>query len=208
MPESAASPAVRGRRRARREEWSTQRVVLRLLRRHLPCGTFFSALENSPRSALAGMMAKQRGTRPGLPDLLFVWPGRGRRPHPVVVAVELKSRGGIASPAQRQIRDELVAAGARWWLARTPRACLLALFRSRIPLVNYTPPPGLADWEGPFPDPYERLPQHPAVRRERLAAARRYRARRREAARLAMGEAVTQPQAGCAIIPMSTFRRQ
>ena len=125
-------------------------------------------------SAIAGNLARQRGTRPGLPDWIFVWCG-------VIVCIELKSRAGIASAVQRQVRDELLAASVKhWWLARTPKDCLLALYLSGIPLRNYTRPDKLADWEGPFENPHARLPQHPAVRRERQAAARRYRKRRRQ----------------------------
>jgi len=148
MPDDrAASPAVRGRRRARLQEWRTQTVVARMLKRCLPKGCFYTALENAPRNALAGMMAKQRGTRSGLPDWLIIWCGG-------VVCVELKSHAGIASPAQREIRDELLAAGVKhWWLCRTARAVLLALHCSGIPLRSYTPPDELDDWEGPFADP-------------------------------------------------------
>jgi len=60
-----------------------------------------------------------------------------------------------------------------WWRCRTSRSVLRALHLSGIPLRNCTLPDQLADWEGPFADPHVRLPQHPAVRRERQAAARR-----------------------------------
>jgi hypothetical protein len=100
----------------------------------------------------------------------------------------MQSRRGVASKVQRQIRDELLAAGVKfWWLARTPRAFLIALHRSGVPLIRWNPPKKLARWEGPFENPHARLPQHPAVARERAAAQQRYRQRRREreAARLA-----------------------
>ena len=149
-------------------------TVVRMLKRHAPAGMFATALENAPRSAFAGALAKLRGTRSGLPDWWFVWCGAS-------VCIELKSRAGIASKAQRQIRDELLAAGVKhWWLCRTARAFLLALHLSGIPLRNYTPPAKLEPFAGPFPDPYARLPMHPAVRHERQAAARRYRERRRQ----------------------------
>jgi len=41
--------------------------------------------------------------------------------------VELKSRAGVASKTQKQIRAELLPAGAVWWLARSARAALMAL---------------------------------------------------------------------------------
>jgi len=180
MPERATeTPAVRGRRRARQQEWQVQRVVARMLSRCLPQGCFATALENAPRSAFAGQMARLRGTRAGLPDWVFVWRGAGKRPRPVIVCIELKSRAGIASKAQRQVRDELVAVGCKYWLARAANAAMTALHLSGVPVRNWTPRP-LAPWEGPFRDPYARLPMHPAVRRERQAAARRYRERRRQ----------------------------
>jgi hypothetical protein len=124
-PASAAarSFAIAQRRKGRAEEWGTQTRVAQLLRRHLPPGVFATTLENAPRNALSGLRAKQRGTRSGLPDLLIIWRGG-------IVFVEMKSRRGIASKAQRQIRDELLGAGVRfWWLARTPCSCLVALHR-------------------------------------------------------------------------------
>jgi hypothetical protein len=125
------------------------------------------------------MLAKQRGTRPGLPDLLIVWRG-------IIVWIEVKSHRGIASKVQRQVRDELLAAGVKWWwLARSPRACLLALHLSGVPLVKWTPPSRLQGWEGPFKNPHARLPQHPTVARERREARKRSRERKREAAQLA-----------------------
>jgi hypothetical protein len=46
-----------------REERHTQTRVAELLRRHLPAAVFAAALENAPRTALAGLLAKQPGTR-------------------------------------------------------------------------------------------------------------------------------------------------
>jgi hypothetical protein len=173
--DASESLAVVRRKFARREEWTTQTRVAKLLERHLPAGCFSTALENAPRSRLAGLLTKLRGTRPGLPDVWVIWLGEN-------VFVELKSRSGIASKVQRQVRDELLAAGVKfWWLARTPRACLLALHLSGVPLIRWRPPKEpLPEWEGPFPNPHVRLPMHPVVARERAAAQQRYRERRRE----------------------------
>jgi hypothetical protein len=62
-----------------------------------------------------------------MPDWLCIWCGEN-------IFIELKSRRGVASRVQKQIRDELLAAGVKfWWLARTlglffspcsARACL------------------------------------------------------------------------------------
>jgi hypothetical protein len=110
-----------------------------------------------------------------LPDVWIIWRGEN-------FFVELKSRSGIASKAQRQIRDELLASGVKfWWLARTPAAFLLALHLSGVPLVGWKPPKKpLPSWAGPFANPHARLPMHPVVARERAVAQRRYRERRRE----------------------------
>jgi len=70
---AVAELAVQRRRECRREEWNTQTRVAALLKRHLPIGCFSTALGNSPRSPLAGFLAKQRGTRGGLPDWWFIW---------------------------------------------------------------------------------------------------------------------------------------
>jgi hypothetical protein len=91
---ASESLAVVRRKFARREEWTTQTRVAKLLERHLPAGCFSTALENSPRSRLAGLLTKLRGTRPGLPDVWVIWLGES-------VFVELKSRSGIASSSGR-----------------------------------------------------------------------------------------------------------
>jgi hypothetical protein len=120
------------------------------------------------------LLAKQRGTRAGLPDWLIIWRGE-------IIWVELKSSRDIASQMQRKVRDELLAAGVKfWWLARTPCACLMALHLSGVALINWKPPREIERWEGPFENPYARLPQHPEVAAERAAAQQRYRERRRE----------------------------
>jgi hypothetical protein len=40
------------------------------------------------------------------------------------------SRAGDASKAQKQIRMEMVPAGAEWWTARSARAAMMALYLS------------------------------------------------------------------------------
>jgi hypothetical protein len=53
-----------------------------------------------------------------------------------------------------------------------------AVYRSGVPFRCRREPPRLEPWEGPFPDPTQRLPQHPEVAAERREVARRYRLRR------------------------------
>jgi hypothetical protein len=67
--------AVQRRRVLRREEWHMQTHVAELLKYHLPVGCFATALENAPRTARAGHLAKLRGTRAGIPDWVFIWDG-------------------------------------------------------------------------------------------------------------------------------------
>jgi hypothetical protein len=77
------------------------------------------------------------------------------------VLLEVKSRAGIASKAQKRIRAELVEAGAAWWLVRTARAALMALRLSGVEVWRPWRRPELMAWEGPFDDPNKQLPQAP-----------------------------------------------
>jgi hypothetical protein len=97
----------------------------------------------------------------------------------------LKSRGGVASKIQKQIRALLLPAGADWHLVRSARAALMALRLSGVVFRQRWKPPRLKPWEGPFADPHQQLPQAPDVAARRRAARRRLRVRRRarEAAR-------------------------
>jgi hypothetical protein len=180
-----AARAAEGRRRSRREEWATQTALAEMLPRYLADTVFWTALENAPRSLLSGLLAKRRGTRAGLPDLMLIF---RRRP---AVFVELKSRVGIPSRAQKQIRQELVAVGCAWWMARSARAALTALHRSGVPFRRLWRPPALKPWEGPFDGSEKRLPRHPAVAARRREYARRWRERQRARAL----EARSQPAA-------------
>jgi hypothetical protein len=78
----------------------------------------------------------------------------------------VESRRGVASKAQKQIRAELLRAGAAWWMARSARTALTALHLSNVPFRRRWKPPRLKPWEGPFADPAQRLPQHPQVAAE------------------------------------------
>jgi hypothetical protein len=168
--EAAETLAVRRRRLGRREEFAEQARLVAMLQELLDPGVaFFSALENRPRSALAGLLQKRRGVRAGLPDMMVVvnW-----RPP---VFIEMKSKRGVPSAAQRRVFAELQATGADVYLARSTAAALEALRRSNVPFRRPWEPPELQPWEGPFAfaDPNQRLPQEPSVRAERRAAQRR-----------------------------------
>jgi hypothetical protein len=95
------------------------------------------------------------------------------------IFVELKSRAGVASKVQKQVRLEMLPAGAAWWMARSARAALMALHLSGVVFRRQWKPPRLKPWEGPFADPNERLPQAPDVAAQRTAARRRSRERQR-----------------------------
>jgi hypothetical protein len=170
------SEAAKARRRYRREEWATQTTLARLLTRYLdPQTVFWTSLENKPSSRLNGLLQKRRGVRSGLPDTMVVYRRRA-------VFVELKSKAGVASKSQKQVRAELVAAGARWWMARSVRAALTALHRSGVPFrAPWKPPSDLREWEGPFTGEEKRAPQHPLVRAKQREACRRWREKRRAA---------------------------
>jgi len=163
--------AVRQRRASRRQEWTEQTKLAEMLPRYLDgkC-TFWTALENKPLSPLSGMFQKRRGVRSGLPDVLVIF-----RQRPIFV--ELKSRRGVASKVQKQIRSELLPSGATWWMARSARAALMALHLEGVIFRRKWKPPRLEPWEGPFADPTRRLPQAPEVAAERAAARKRWRLR-------------------------------
>jgi hypothetical protein len=173
MPQSAAagSIAVQRRRERRREEWREQMKLSVMLDKFLhPTGTFWTSLENKPISRISGIFQKKRGVRSGIPDVFVLYLGRP-------IFVELKSRVGVATKVQKQVRVELLPAGATWWMARSARAAMMALHLSGVVFRRRWKPPRLRPWEGPFPDPTRRLPQAPDVAARRRAARRRWRVR-------------------------------
>lgn len=171
--EAAASVAVQRRRESRREEFNEQTTLAALLTEYLdPACTFWTSLENKPRSLLGGVFQRRRGVKSGLPDVYVLYRGR-------TIFVELKSRRGVASKAQKQVRLEMLQAGAVWWLVRSARATLMALQLSGVVFRQPWQPPLLEPWEGPFADPHKRLPQAPDVAAERKAAQQRWRLRQR-----------------------------
>jgi len=164
--------AVRQRRASQRQEWTEQTKLAGLLAKYLdPACTFWTALENKPISRVSGVFQKRRGVRSGLPDVYVLYRGKS-------IFLELKSRRGVASKAQKQIRLEMQPAGAVWLMTRSARAALMALHLAGVVFRRHWKPPRLKPWEGPFADPNERLPQAPDVAAQRRAARRRA-ARRR-----------------------------
>jgi hypothetical protein len=178
--------AARRRRLCRREEWTEQTKLAGMLAEHLDRDrTYWTALENKPLSRISGFLQKRRGVRSGLPDVEVIQQQAERK---LIVFVELKSRCGVASKAQKQARAEMLPAGALWYMARSARAAMTALHRAGVQFCRPWEPPPLQPWEGSFDDPHQRLPQHPEVRAERSAALKRWRLRRKQKA---------AEQAGC-----------
>jgi hypothetical protein len=169
----AESLAVRRRRESRRQEWAEQTKLAEMLDKYLnPADTFWTSLENKPISLLSGLFQKRRGVRSGIPDVLVIWRGKP-------IFVELKSRAGVASKAQKRLRLEMLPAGTDWWMARSARAALMALHLSGVVFRRTWKPPRLKPWEGPFADPTQRLPQAPDVAARRRDARRRWREHQR-----------------------------
>jgi hypothetical protein len=172
-----ASLAVQRQRLSRREEFAAQMRLVAILAEHLdPTCTYWTSLENKPRSPIGGVFQRMRGCRPGVPDLVVIQQQPGSV---LVVFVELKSRRGVASKAQKQARAEILPAGAVWIMARSPRAAMVGLQRADVKFRRSWEPQQLEPWEGPFSDPNQRLPQEPGVRAERRAAQQRWRVRQR-----------------------------
>jgi hypothetical protein len=177
---ATASLAVQRRREGRREEWNEQTKLAALLREYLdPARTYWTALENKPLSQMSGVFQRRRGVKAGIPDVevIFRQPSGGV----LIVFLELKSRRGVASKAQKQARAEMLPAGALWYMARSARAAMTALYLAGVAFRRPWEPPPLEPWEGPFADPHQRLPQAPEVKAERAAAYKRYRERQKAA---------------------------
>jgi hypothetical protein len=158
---------------ARREEWQEQKKFARLLDRWLdPACADWTATDPVASSALSGAIRKQRGVKPGVPDVLVWYCGKS-------VTIELKSRHGQCSPSQLAKRERLLCAGVQWWVCRTARSAMWALYESGVPFrtivredgtVERWQQPELPPWEVPKLDPHERRPRAPEWEAETEAA--------------------------------------
>jgi hypothetical protein len=165
-----------------REEWLMQVKVARLFGIWLPADCFWTATDATTTSPTTGLMRKKRGCRAGLPDLLILFRGQ-------LIAVELKSRGGRCSAAQRLTREALIAAGGAWWEAPSANAAMWALAESGVTFrmiahrygIECWRQPALAPWEVPRRDPAEPRPGAPEVAARRRTAQRRWREPRKAA---------------------------
>jgi hypothetical protein len=166
-------PIGRARSSAFGGEFCLQQELVGLLSEYIDAETtFWSCLENRPRSRLSGARQRMRGVRSGIPDLLVVYCGRA-------ILIELKGSAGFASAAQKQIRAELLRAGATWWLARSARAAMMALRKEGVVFRRRWTAPRLEPYEGPFTGA-EKFPTAPEELARVRAGMRRTRARRRE----------------------------
>jgi hypothetical protein len=86
------------------------------------------------------------------------------------ITIELKSRRGQCSPSQRAAREGLLRAGAQWWMARSARAAMCALYESGVPFrtialedgtIGRWRQPKLPAWEIAKKNPHERRPRAP-----------------------------------------------
>jgi hypothetical protein len=175
-PPDATSIPPQRRRQARQWEWAEQtKLATRLTKMLDPACTFWTAIDNQPWSKAAGILRKRRGCRSGTCDLLILHKGK-------LIGLEMKSRIGRVSRAQKEVRLEMLRAGGMWWLCRTARSALVALHRSGVGLRTRAgrrwKPPVLKPYEEPVTDP-EQMVWHPAVLRQWRADRARQQARHR-----------------------------
>ena len=142
---------------ARGGEWAIQEELAALLDRWLdPATTWWTAVDTVCPSAFVGMLRRRRGVKAGTPDVLVFHRGK-------LIGIELKTRKGRPSESQEAARGRLLAAGADWWLARSPRAGMEALRRAGVVFRAIPAPPGAAVfslpaaaiWEPPNLEPWE-----------------------------------------------------
>jgi hypothetical protein len=143
-----------------------------LLTKYLDPDHVLDELGKKPSSRLNGILQKKRGMRSGVPDAMVIFRQRSS-------FIEVKSRSGRASRAQKQVRDALVAIGCEWRMCRSARAALTALHQSGVEFRRPWRPVPLRSWEGPFSGAERRLPQLPEEAALQREACRRWRERRR-----------------------------
>jgi hypothetical protein len=148
----------------RREEWQEQKKLARLLDKWLDRDrAWWTATDPVAASALSGAIRKQRGVKPGVPDVLVWYDGKS-------ITIEMKSRQGKCSRRQRLARGGLLQAGAQWRLCRSARSAMFTLYEAGVPFraivhddgrIECWQQPELQPWEVPKRDPHERRPRAP-----------------------------------------------
>jgi hypothetical protein len=119
----AASPLVR-----RHEEDDLQRAVMRFLDVALPADAVAFAIPNGgKRHAREAARMKGLGVRAGVPDLCVVAAGRP-------ILIELKTKHGVVSAAQREMQRRLIYAGAAVCLCRSVAEVEASLLEAAVHL--------------------------------------------------------------------------
>ena len=116
-----------GRRTRGNPEEILQKQVVRYLELAVappPAGPFwFHPRNEGKRSKAEAGVAKAMGQRAGVPDLMFVWGGKPRRPF----GLELKVGKRGATENQRQAHQEIRDAGGEVYVCRTLEEVAAAL---------------------------------------------------------------------------------
>jgi hypothetical protein len=97
--------------------------VVGLLARCAEPGVMFHAVPNGGfRTKATGRWLKAEGARAGVADLALVIKGQA-------AFLELKSKGGVLSPAQKAFAADCQRCGALWAVASSPEAVRDILFK-------------------------------------------------------------------------------
>ena len=108
-------------------EWSLQRSVAALLSKALPPEAYWTSIDvGRSKSEREGALRRQRGVKPGIPDMLIVWNG-------ATLWLELKAGSSLSAPQAITARL-LRANGHLWELCRSPEDVEAACRAAGIPL--------------------------------------------------------------------------
>jgi hypothetical protein len=110
-------------------EAALQRAVVQYLTLALPPheALFWHTPNGGWRSRATAGRLKAEGVMPGVADIVIVWQGR-------VVAIELKTKDGSQSPAQKAWADQFTTAGGAYAVCRSVEAVERLLDAAGIPL--------------------------------------------------------------------------
>lgn len=94
-------------------EQKIHQAIAEYLDMALPPGSWHSAIDPSAKVGIAGALLKARGGKAGIPDHIVLVRGH----HPIFF--EVKTAKGKLQPVQEIARDNIVVAGAHWFLVRS-----------------------------------------------------------------------------------------
>lgn len=114
-------------------EAALHRNVAAYLRLALKPPTVWSTLPAGGGGRIRGAQLKAAGLRKGLPDLLVIHPAPAYG-GPIVVGLELKTKAGRISPAQREMMQAFLACRAHYILCRSLDEVKQALEFCKIPV--------------------------------------------------------------------------